>query len=284
MALIILTDSTADIRGAEAKKLNLELIPLNVTFGTKEYQDGVNLLPDEFYSLLKSSPDFPRTSQPSPALFLEIFTKAKERGDELLYLGLSSGLSGTFQSATIAKDQLGYKGIHLLDTLTSIQGLNLMVKTALKRREEGVELAKIIEEMEYMKNHLRILSAIDTLTYLKKGGRLSSAAAFIGNIIGLKVMVDLDKEGKIRVYGKCIGGRVAQRFLTFDLKNAKVDERYPLSFGYTDNPDNMKAYQEKAKDLLGEKEPLMSQIGPAIGSHIGPGGYDVAFISLNERK
>lgn len=284
MALRIVTDSTSDIRGEEIKKLGVEIIPLNVIFSNKNYMDGVDLDPAAFYSLLQSEKEFPRTSQPAPGEFMKVFADAKEKGDTVLYIGVSSGLSGTFGSARIAKEEIGYPNVFLFDSLESIQALHLMVQIAAKRRDEGKTVEEIMSEMEYLRSHIRIVSAIDTLTYLRKGGRLSSAAAFIGNIMGLKIMVDLDKEGKIRVYGKCLGLRMAIRLLTLEVKNDPPLQDYPLSFGYTDSPESLNVFKGKVAEAIGERPSYTSQIGPAIGSHIGPGGFDLAYVSSKDRK
>jgi len=284
MALRIVTDSTADIRGEEVEKLGIEVVPLNVLFGQKSYLDGVDLGPEEFYKLLQTEKEFPRTSQPAPGEFMKIFSDAKEKGDEVLYLGVSSGLSGTFNSASIASNEIGYDGIHLFDTLESIQALHLMVEIAVKMKDDGEPLQKILDEMDFLKHHIKTVSSIDTLTYLKKGGRLSGAAAFIGNIIGLKIFVDLDLNGKIRVCGKCLGGKAALKLLSFEVKNNPPMEGYPLSYGYTDKDTNMILFKNKMEETMGEKDYFISQIGPAIGSHIGPGGFDLAYVCAKERK
>jgi DegV family protein with EDD domain len=284
MSIEIVTDSTSDISQEEAKELKIQVVPLGVNFGEEQFLDGININGEKFYARLVDGKTFPKTSQPAPASFAKIFREAMNKGDEVLYLGCSSGLSGTFNAARLAKDEVGYSKVYVFDSLTSIQGLYLMVHCLAKKRDEGASKDELISEASYISNHLKIVSAIDTLSYLRKGGRLSLAASMIGNLISLKAMVDLNKEGKIRVYGKCIGLRMAMKLMLLEVKHSLPDDRYPFSFGYTDKPDNMKEFKDKVMAEFPKYSLYMSQIGPAIGSHIGPGGFDLAFVSEKERK
>lgn len=283
MTVKILTDSTADIRGDEIKKFNVDVIPLNVEFGTASYQDGVTISPDEFYKKLVEEKEFPKTSQPAPGAFLEFFEAAKKKGEELIYLSISSGLSGTINSARIAQEMCGYDGIYVVDTLESIQGLHIVVEEACKLRDEGKSAKEIADYVEDLKGRIHILSAIDTLAYLRKGGRLSAAGALIGNLINLKINVDLNLKGSIRVYGKCIGIQKAYRSILAGIEKDPIDFSHPVQFGYTDSPTNLNILIEKIRSVLGNISYTVSQIGPAIGSHIGPGGFDVAYVSPNPR-
>lgn len=284
MKIRILADSTSDIRQEEAKKLGIEVVPLGVSFGEETFLDGVTILGPDFYNRLQNDKTFPRTSQPAPSIFEKAFKEAMTAGDELIYIGASSGLSGTFNSARLAQENVGYSKIHIFDSLSSIQSLRLIVLKAVENRDAGKNVEEILEEAEYMKSHLYIVSALDTLSYLRKGGRLSAAASAIGNLLNLKVMVDLDKEGKIRVYGKCLGLRIAMKIMSIDVKRFEPDPKYTLSFGYTDKPDNMAIFEQKIMAAFPGFSKMESQIGPAIGSHVGPGGFDLAFVSKKERR
>ena len=175
----ILLDSSADFSAEEVKTRNMELVPINITMNGTNYHDGVDITKDEFYDLLVSSEEFPMTAQPSPQDFLDIFEDAKEKGDQLIYLSLSSALSGTFQSATLAKNMAEYDEIYLVDTLSATRAIRLMAEYACKLREEGKDAATIAAELEEFKSRVVILAAVDTLEYLQKGGRLSKAAAAV---------------------------------------------------------------------------------------------------------
>lgn len=281
--MIILTDSTADIRGEELKKLNVLMIPLNVILDDKTYRDSIDIMPDEFYEILENSKKFPLTSQPSPNLFLEFFEDAKEKGEELIYLGISSGLSGTINSARIAKDMVEYDNIYIVDTKESIQALRLMVLVACQRRDEGKSVKDIIEEMEYLKNHIKIFSMINTLEYLQRGGRLSRAKAIAGNILNLKPLIDLDPDGKIRVYGTSLGMQRALISIMKSIADAPINRNYPICFGYTYGKENLQKLIDKVNNAYQLESFDISQIGPVIGAHIGPGGFCIMYVSDKER-
>lgn len=282
--MIIITDSTADIRQDEIKCFNIRVVPLNVSFNDKTYQDSVDLMPDEFYELLKTKKEFPKTSQPSPNLFLDIFEEAKEKNEDVIYLCVSSGLSGTINSAMIAKDMAEYDNIYIVDTLESIQGLRLLVKVACKLRDEGKTTKEIVDKINELKNKIHISSMIDTLDYLYKGGRLNKAVAIIGNIIRLKPLIDLNPKGQIRMYGTALGITRAYNSIVKGIKDTPIDYDYPICFGYTSNKENVLKLIEKVKETYPIKDYDISQIGPAIGSHIGHGGFCMMYVSTKERN
>lgn len=285
MSVKIITDSTSDIRGKEITDLDVEIIPLNVSFGTETYQDGVNLSVEEFYVKLKSNKIFPKTSQPSPILYENIFKEAKKNNDEVVYLSVSSGLSGTINSARIAKDLVDYDGIYIVDTLEAIPGLRLLVHEACKMRDDGRSGKEISDKILELKDHIYIFSMIDTLDYLYKGGRLSRASKIIGNFLYLKPFVDLDQNGKIRMYGKSFGKARAYKAIIESMKKVPIDPNYPTYyFGFTEGEENVNKLIEKVKAEFGIDKYEISQIGLAIGSHIGPGGFCVAYISTEMRK
>lgn len=281
--MILLIDSTADIRNEELTKWNLRMVSLSVSIDGQMYKDSVDLMPDEFYQKIAVSKTFPKTSQPSPNEFLEIFEEAKENNEELIYLGVSSGLSGTVNSARLALDMVEYDKIYIVDTLEAIQALRLLALEAVRMRDSGKSAKEIVEKIEYLKKHVHIFSMINNLDYLSKGGRLSKAVAFVGNLVNLKPLIDLDASGKIRMYGHTLGKQRAYKAILKDIDNTPIDYNYPVCFGYTYGKENM----EKLYELMNEKYPLndvdFSQIGPAIGSHIGPGGFCVMYVSDKER-
>lgn len=282
--MIILTDSTADIRGDELNKLNIKMVSLNVDIDGEVYQDSKNLMPDKFYELIAKSKEFPKTSCPSPNDFAEIFECAKNDNEELIYLGVSSGLSGTVNSARLALDIVEYDKIYIVDTLESIQGLRLLVLEACKMRDAGLSAKEIVDKIEYLKHHVQIYSMIDTLEYLYRGGRLKRTVAIIGNVLKLKPLIDLDGEGKIRMYGTCLGIKRAYLSIMKSIENAPIDINYPVCFGYTYGKENLDLLIEKVKAKYPNINYNISQIGPAIGSHIGPGGFCVMYVSDKERN
>ena len=274
----ILIDSSADFTADEAKKHNMELVPINVTINGKNYRDGVDLSKDEFYDLLVSSEEFPMTAQPSPQDFLDIFEDAKEKGDQVIYLSLSSGLSGTFQTATLAKNMAEYDDIYLIDTMSATRAIRLMAEYACKLKSEGNDAATIAAELEEFKSRVVILAALDTLEYLQKGGRLSKAAAAVGELANLKPIITVTKEGKMAVPGKALGRNKAISSLTKMVTEHEIDTTFPIYSLYAVGEENV----EKLEQKLGKEGVRVTkrlQLGSTIGCHIGPGAYGVIFVT-----
>lgn len=274
----ILVDSSADYTAEEAKQNNLELVSINITMGGKNYLDGVDITRDEFYDLLVSSQDFPMTAQPSPQDFLDIFEDAKEKGDQLIYLSLSSGLSGTFQSATLAKSMAEYDEIYLVDTLSATRVIRLMAEYACKLREEGKDAATIAATLEEFKSRVVVYTAVDTLEYLSKGGRLSKAAAAVGELANLKPIITVTQEGKIAVPAKALGRNKALSTLVKLVSEKEIDTTFPIYSIYAVGEENT----EKLEQKLGKEGIRVTkrlQVGSTIGCHIGPGAYGVVFVT-----
>ena len=274
----ILLDSSADFSAEEAKMRNMELVPINITFNDTNYRDGVDITKDEFYDMLIASEIFSMTAQPSPQDFLDIFEDAKEKGDQLIYLSLSSALSGTFQSATLAKNMAEYDEIYLVDTLSATRAIRLMAEYACKLREEGKDAATIAAELEEFKSRVVILAAVDTLEYLQKGGRLSKAAAAVGELANLKPIITVTQEGKIGVPGKALGRNKALSTLVKMITEKDIDTTFPIYSIYAVGEENT----EKLEQKLGKEGVRVTkrlQLGPTIGCHVGPGAYGVIFVT-----
>ena len=274
----ILIDSSADFSAQEAKEHNLELIPINITLNEKNYLDGIDITKDEFYELLTSSEEFPKTAQPSPQDYVDLFEDAKEHGDSVIYLSLSSALSGTFQSATLAKSMVEYDEIYLVDTLSATRAIRIMAEYACKLREEGNDAATIAAELESFKSRVVIYAAIDTLEYLSKGGRLSKAAAAVGELANLKPIITVTAEGTMAVPAKALGRNKAISTLTKMITEKQIDTTFPIYSLYAVGEENT----EKLEQKLGKEGVRVTkrlQLGPTIGCHIGPGAYGVIFVT-----
>ena len=274
----ILLDSSADFSAQEAKEHNFELVPINITLNGKNYLDGVDITKDEFYELLTSTEEFPKTAQPSPQDYLDIFEDAKEKGDSIIYLALSSALSGTFQSATLAKNMVEYDEIYLVDTLSATRAIRIMAEYACKLRDEENDAASIAAELENFKSRVVILAAIDTLEYLSKGGRLSKAAAAVGELANLKPIITVTKEGTMAVPAKALGRNKAISTLVKMITEKDIDTSFPIYSLYAVGEENT----EKLEQKLGKEGIRVTkrlQIGPTIGCHIGPGACGVIFVT-----
>ena len=171
MAIRVITDSSADFDAAVAKRRKIDIVPMTIQFGSASFVAGKTISNDVFYQLLQESKTFPSTSQPTPAAFLRDFEEAKASGDQAVVVLLSGALSGTLQSAEIAKEMCGYEPIYIVDSVTATAGIQILVNLACKLRDSGLPAAAIARELEAIKEKIRIFAVVDTLEYLRRGGR-----------------------------------------------------------------------------------------------------------------
>ncbi len=279
MAIQIIVDSAADFEKQELDSKNIICVPLTINVGDKSYKDGIELTKEEFYHKLIDEGEYPKTSQPSPEDYLTHYKKAKENGDEVVVITLSAGLSGTYQSANIAKQLADYENIYIVNSDTAVAAIRILVEQALSMREAGKGAAEIAQQLEAMKHRVKLYAAIDTLEYLYKGGRVTKAQAGVGELAKIKPLITLNEEGKVDIWGKCIGGKKAMNQLCKKMGDICPDPEYPLVFVYTHNRENC----EKFKYMLVEKEydvttaPIYN-IGSTIGAHTGSGAFGFVYV------
>lgn len=271
----LLVDSSADYSPEEISAKHLYLAPLSVQINNETYQDGVDLFKENFYQLLISSKDFPKTSQPSPQLFLEIFEKAQANQETIIAILLSSDLSGTYQSAHIAKEMIDYDQIYLIDSRLATAGIQILTETALKWIDEGKAAKDIVEKLEDLKNNIRTYANLDTLEYLAKGGRLSKTVASIGEMVSLKPTIAL-QDGKIEVVAKKPGAARALIHFSKMIDAYAIDESYPVFTLYTNGTSHCEKFEEKY--MAHHQQPKRLRLGPSLGSHIGPEAYGICFV------
>lgn len=273
----ILVDSASDYLLEEAQKDNLEFVPLTVMLNDVTYKSGIELKHDEFYEKLTAGKEFPKTAQPSPQDFLNIFEDAKEKGDDVICILLSSSLSGTCQSANLAKNMADYDNIYIIDSLSAIAAIRLMANHAKKLIDEGFSAPEIVEKIEALKSKVKIIAAVDTLEYLARGGRLSRTAAAIGELANLKPILTVTTEGSLEILGKTLGRVKAVNYILNQLENKDIDPDFPMYTIYTCGIENVEKLEKKL-----EKEGYtingQHQIGATIGAHVGPGAFGVIFV------
>lgn len=278
MGIRIITDSTSDINLEQAKSLGITVVPLKVIFQDQEYREGIEISIEGFYEKLVASDKLPTTSQPSPEDFLFHFQQAKADGDSVVVILVAGKLSGTLQSATIAKEMSEYSQIYIVDSNTTITGLRLLVEKALLLRQEGMAAEKLAATLEKLKDRIVLLAMVDTLEYLQKGGRLSKSSAIIGSLLNFKPIITL-KDGAIGVVGKERGTNkgIAKILETMEEVGA-IDQSYPVHFGYT--AENSKALQlmDKVTEKYNLKNMQMHPVGCVVGTHVGPGACVITYI------
>lgn len=279
MAIHIITDSAADYSVQEIERRGITCIPMSVSFGDEHYMDGVNLTKEEFFEKLVSQPIFPKTAQPSPMAFMEQFKKAKETGDTVIAILISSELSGTLQAATMAKDMLEYDKIYIVDSKSVTLGMRILIDRALVLREQGKSAEEIINELENLRGRIRIYAGLDTLEYLYKGGRLTRGEATVGNLVNLKPMVTVTQQGNVELCGKQIGIRHVYKQLAKIVREDAPDMEYPIYFVYSYDKKNCAGFiQYLQKKELDFGVPKLRGIGPTIGSHVGTGAFGIVYV------
>ena len=276
----IIVDSSSDYTMEELKEKNLTLVSLTVNIDGTSYIEGETLGRDEFYERLKTSQDFPKTSQPSPESFLNVFNEAKEAGDDVICILLSSALSGTCQCAHLAKNMSEYDNVHIIDSLTATSGIRVIAEYALKLVAEGLTAEAIVEKIEAMKDRVRIFAALDTLEFLYKGGRLSKASATIGTLARVKPLIRVNEEGTIDVIGKAIGRQKAVSGILSNLEKYEPDTDFTFVSVYSYDAENCEKLEDKLAKMNITPD-VRASIGSTIGAHIGPGAYGVVYVSKN---
>ncbi len=277
MSIKIVLDSTTDL--VPELKDKFEVVHLTVNFGDKEYIDGVTINHKEFYEKLIESDVMPTTSQATPEAFERAFEKITANGDEVIAITVASKLSGTYQSACIAAEEFPGK-VRVIDAKSVAIGTAILAEYALSLVEEGKSAEEIVELIEKKREDIIIVALIDTLEYLKKGGRLSKTAAFAGSLLNIKPVVSLI-DGEIGILGKARGSKQGNNFLVKEIEEAGgIDFSMPILLGYTGHDDYLlRKYVEDSGYLWkGNVESLRETcIGSVIGTHVGPGAIAVAF-------
>lgn len=273
----IITDSAADFTLEEIKKLDITCVPLQVNFGEDTYADGVTLTPEIFWNRLLGGEN-PKTSQPSPDAFLNAFESAGDEGAVCVLL--SSGLSGTVQSAMLAKSIADSDNIHIVDSLLAATAEKMLVVRACQLRDEGkLTAAEVAAELERFAKRIRLYACLDTLEYLARGGRIPAAAATLGTLVQLKPLITLSEEGKVSIAGKGMGLHRATASLIKLIQQHEIDPDYPPMPLYTYSRENCLSLVKKlnAAGIECNEDDAMS-VGATISTHIGPGAFGLVFV------
>lgn len=279
MSVNLIVDSTCDYSPAEAAQLGLGRAPLTVHWDGQEYRDGLDMTPPEFFERLGKSSSLPTTSQVAVPVFEDLFRQATAQGGQAVVLLISQNLSGTYQSATIARESFGGKSsdIHLVDTGSGSLGSMLIVQEAIKLRDAGMPAAQIAETLNNLRQRLVILACVETLKFLHKGGRLSTGAAVVGTLLSVKPVLRI-VDGKIEVAGKVRGNAAAYQWVGDALAKEGFDPDYPVIIGSTQCPELTKQFTQTVTAKAGISVSRYCDIGTVIGTHVGTGTVGIAYI------
>lgn len=274
----IITDSAADFEPWELEERNITCIPLVVTFGDTEYRENVNLSKVQFYELLADAQELPKTSQASPQILLEHFEEAKKAGDAVIYICLSSGISGTYQSAMMTKNLAEYDRCFVVDSLSGTGGQRMVVEHAVKLRAEGKSAEQIVAELEALRSRLSLFACMDTLENLYRGGRISQSAYTLGTMVQIKPIIQM--KGQVTVPAKAMGMKKGVEYLCRQVQKQPPDEAYPFYVMYTSSRENgvklAMRFREMGYDI---PDGRIIQVGAAIGTHIGPNAVGFVYVA-----
>ena len=276
MAVKVVTDSTADLPDDLAQSLGIIVVPLSVNFGTDTYLDGLDIRADEFYTKLINSDSLPTTSQPTPAAFIEVYHALSSETDEIISIHISPKLSGTINSALLARDAMNsHCRIEIIDSLQASMGLGLIVIRAARAAQAGANLDEVVKIVQEIIPRIHFFGMVDTLEYLHKGGRIGKAQALMGTLLNIKPLIGTG-DGEVQPKGKA---RTQKKALTrlFEMTQ-EFGEIEELTIAHSTIPEEAAAFTERLSPVFDKGKIYQARIGPVIGTYLGPGSIAVGII------
>ncbi|MCD7756189.1 MAG: DegV family protein [Firmicutes bacterium] len=283
MSVRIIIDSSTDVNPAIESRFTV--LPILIRFGEEEFVDGVTLSHQQFYRRLMTSDVLPTTSLITPSTFAEAFEAVAQAGDTAVVLTLASTLSGTYQSAVIAAQD--YPGqIFVVDSMNATTGAGVLAEYALELADQGVPAEQIAQALTQERDRITLVATLDTLEYLKKGGRISSAVAFVGGMLSIKPVVCL-KNGEVQILAKARGVKQGSQRMIEEIQKVGIDFSRPVLLGYTGLTDaRLQSFIQDSSALWSQGgEPVHSTlVGSVVGTHVGPDAYVATFFRKEPNK
>ncbi len=277
MKIKLITDSTCDLNPVLLTELDIQFAPLKVLFNDKEYVDKIDLTNPEFYSLMKQSKELPTTSQVNPGEFYDLFSQALQEGNKVIGLFLSSELSGTYNSAVIAKEMVGSEDIYLIDSRTTSFALGMMVHKLKQKIDSGANIEELLVFAQDMINHNQLYGMLDTLDNLKKGGRLSSGTAMIGKMLNLKPIIEV-QDGKVNMAEKARGSKKGLAWMIDQVAQSypegKIEE---IGIAHANDLEKLADLKRLLLERFQIGKIYEIEIGSVVGTHTGEGAVGVTF-------
>ncbi len=281
MAVKFVICSTSDFPYAEARDRDITLLPLHISFGSESYRDIINISHREFYEKLIETDELPKTSQVPPSEFEDAFREITEAGHTAIVIAISKKLSGTLQSAHIAAREFPGQ-VFVVDSGSACIGEQILIRYGLALAEQGMQAAEIVEKLEAAKHEIRVIALLDTLEYLKKGGRISAVKALAGGILSIKPVISID-DGEVAVIGRARGSRQGNNLLKEMVQQSGgIDFSRPFLLAYTGLDDSLlQKYISDSRELWEGKVELLPicTIGSTIGTYAGPGAIALAYFA-----
>lgn len=276
----IIVDSTADMTPEVEKRVGV--VPLTIHFGEEHFIDGVDIDRKTFYEKLVSSDVLPTTSQATPFAFTELYQEAVDKGEDVVVITISSLLSGTYQSAVIAAEDFPGR-VYVVDSKITTLGSAILADYALQLKDQGLDAAAIAEKLTAERENVHLIALLDTLEYLKRGGRISKTVALAGGLLSIKPAISLDG-GEVKLIGTARGSRQGTALLDQKIQAAGgIDFDRPVLMGYTGSSDALLRKYMADSTLLQEHQDLpVSLISGVVGTHAGPGAFAIAFFQSDK--
>ncbi|MDR1603578.1 MAG: DegV family protein [Gracilibacteraceae bacterium] len=278
MTVQIITDSTSELTGAPAEANGIQVLPLQVFFGAESYWDGLDLSSREFFRKMAENPALPTTSQVTPARFIEAFRTHRAAGREIVGIFISSKLSGTYNSAVLARETLGAEGIYLIDSMTATFSLGAIVLEAARLARAGRSGAEIADWGRRAATGHMMYGVIDSLDHLRRGGRLSRASAVVGNILGIKPVITI-RGGEVIMLAKARGYKKALQWMLDGVRrNGRTLNDKTIYLAYSLDTSSLALLREAIAREYKVREFVVLEIGAVVGTHIGPGALGFCIV------
>jgi DegV family protein with EDD domain len=281
MGVRIVTDSTADLTPAQRQQYGIEMVPLTVHFGPESFKDAVEMDSAAFWAKLRSSPHHPRTAQPAPGDFLDVYKRLADAGEEIISLHISSRLSGTVGSAQIAAQMLPEAKVTVIDTKSVSMGLGMLVLGAARMAQEGKPAAEIVQWVRDVASRMHIFFTLDTLEFLQKNGRIGKAQALLGGLLGIKPILQVDREGLVAPADKVRGrSKVLGRTLELMQERVPAGRKIRLTVLHTQAPQEAESWLDEVRKLYQVEEHFVADLGSVVATHAGPGTIGLCFYEV----
>lgn len=272
----IITDSTVDLPKELLEKMDVEVLPVLINFGEESYLDGIEITLDEVFKKIENGDTFPTTAQIVPNRFVEAFEKYLNQGYKVLAVLMSSGMSGTYQSACLAKQMLETEDVQVVDSQTITSGLGLLVIEAAKLRDEGLKFEEIVKRLDETKKHINSSLSFDSLDNLVRGGRIPRAVSVVTGMLGIKLILEV-KDGVMALKGKVRGSKKAVKKIISDMEELGIRKDLPVIVVNVNNDEicnALKAYLEE-----NNIDYIEGPVGCSVGIHSGDKAVGVFFVS-----
>lgn len=273
----LVVDSTCDLEQSILEELNVCTLPITVDINGKVYKDKIDLTVDDFYKKIREKDVFPKTAQVIPSVMENIFKDELEKGNEVVCITISSGLSGTYNSANIVKNMIGSDKIHIIDSRSASLGFGMIVIELAKMIKDGASVKQLIDRADYIIRNQEAIAYVDSLEMLKRGGRISPSAATLGGVLGIKPIIAIDN-GLIKSIGKARGKMNALKHLAGIINSNNIDKDIGLYVAHSNIDKGCDEDLDIIKEYGVNHEITISHIGAAVGTHVGEGALALFFV------